>query len=171
MKSFALAGLASLLVLMTGCGNILPPSYGIEGRIVDKHKDICYLVDVGSIYKPDQNTAIFIVAIVEKDGTQLEWVVEADLNEGYFVRGIGPYYFVKWPSDVVLKAIEMVKAYPYEPPSGELELLHPLGDFTPGDRTEYVYSQVGNPDFRKNLLTGVKSWAMKRAVEGRAADQ
>jgi len=168
MKRFALVGLASLLVLITACGKILPPSYGIEGRVVDRHKDICYLVDLGSIYKPDPNTAIFLVAIVEKDGTQLEWVVEADLNKSCFVRGIGPYYFVRWPSDVVVKAIDMVKACPYEPPSGELELLHPLGDFTPDDRTEYVYSQVGDPDFRRNLLTGVKSWAMKRAVEARA---
>ncbi len=143
------------------------PLYGVNGKIIGQAGEYYYMIDLGSIYRPEPNTAIFVAAIIQKDGTQFEWVVEADLNNGYFIRGIGPYFFLSWPSDIVVKAINIIKETPYEPLTSDQELMHPLGDFSEDERTEYIYLQVGDPDFRRNLLTSVKYWSMKRAVEGR----
>lgn len=99
------------------------------------------MIDLGSIFKPEKDTAIFIFRVGTNYEESNEWVVESDLKSFEFIRGIGPEPFQEWPTEVILKTIAQVKKT--NPSKKSIE--HPFQGLTKEQRAQIVYSQEFNP--------------------------
>lgn len=132
-----------------------PVTWGmVDGKVIEWRGSECYMIDLGSIYIPEKETAIFIVGVGPNHEERREWVVESDMKSSEFIRGIGPEPFQEWPNEVVLKTIALVK----ETKSRKKSIEHPLEGLTQEERTQFVYSQEFNPTM---FLMAVKYWAGK----------
>jgi hypothetical protein len=156
--------LFSVVILLVACDSFVekskPVTEGmINGKVLSWRDDICYMIDIGTVYKPEPETAIFIGAIASTFENRKEWVVEADLMDFEFVRGIGKDPFPTWPEDILKKAIEQARNAPSVPGMGE----HPFAPLTKQQRTDYVFSYSFPKEER--FVSAVKYWAKRRYEE------
>src|SRR4030067_1779474 len=94
----------------------------VKGKVLNWKDNEFYIYDIGTVYKPEYETVIFVAAIGSAYENRKEWVVEADLNNFEFIRGTGKEPFTIWPEDIRRKAIKLAINAPS--PQGTLE--HPL---------------------------------------------
>lgn len=156
--------LFSVVILLAACDAFVekskPLTEGmINGKILKWRDDVCYMIDVGTVYKPEHETAIFIGAIASTFENRKEWVIEADLMDSVFIRGIGKEPFPYWPENILKKVIEQARNAPSAP--GFLE--HPFGPLTKQQRTDFIYSSSFPKD--EKFVLAVKYWAKMRYEE------
>ncbi len=164
VKCERIAILFSIVILLAACdvfaNKSKPVTEGlINGQVLMWRGDICYMIDVGSVYKPEYETAIFIGAIASTFENRREWVIEADLMNNVFIRGIGKEPFPHWPEDVLIKAIEQAR----NAPSGPGFIEHPFAPLTKQQRTDFIYSSSFPK--HKSFVLAVKYWAKMRYEE------
>jgi hypothetical protein len=119
------------------------------------------MVDLGSVYKPEPNTVIFVVGVGSNHENRDEWVVEAQCENTQFVRGIGAKAFPKWPDEVISETIRLACNSPAPPATLE----HPLGKMNKKERMEFVYQPSFAEEAAPKLVAAVTYWAKKRFEE------
>jgi hypothetical protein len=139
-----------------------PVTWGmVKGKVVEWDRHTCYMIDLGTVYKPEHDTVIFVVGIGPDHERRSDWVVEAQCNKKAFVRGIGEKAFPKLPDDIASRTIQL--ACESSAPPATLE--HPLGMLNEQERTGFVYSRNFDENCAPQLVAAVTYWARKRFEE------
>ncbi len=152
-------------VSLIGCGLLFekatPITHGmLRGKVVERYKGHFYAVDLGTVYKPESDTVIFIAGVGrDNHEDRVDWLVEASCNQMSFTRGIGPTNFPLWPNVILKKSLTLVCNEAVLPKLLE----HPLGTLSKAERSDFIYS----PDFHQynielagaKLVLAVKYWA------------
>ena len=166
-----IAGLLALLMplvaplIFRAPDKAIPITWGmITGKVIDWTGRRCYMVDLGTVYRPESDTAIFVVAVGRNHKDRNEWVVEAECNKNNFIRGVGEEAFEPWPNRIMQEAIRMACSAPSLPSAME----HPLGNLTKEERKQFLY----DPTFvaqhgPSKLASAVTYWGKQRLKDSR----
>lgn len=154
------------LCLFQGCDLVFdkatPVTWGmVKGKVVEWRGDTCYMIDLGTVYKPEHDAAIFVIGVGSNHEDRTDWVVEAQCNSTSFVRGIGAKAFPKLPDDVITKTIQLACVSPAPPATLE----HPLGNLNKEERTAFIYQRDFAEKSAPKLVAAVTYWAKKRFEE------
>ncbi|MFA4853115.1 MAG: hypothetical protein WC599_11405 [Bacteroidales bacterium] len=163
VEKYKLIILTLILLQFIACNFFTDKAYPVywgmaNGKVIECRGSDCYMLDLGSIYKPEKETAIFIGAIGPNHEERIEWVIEADLKTMEFVRGIGKEPFPKWPDEIVNKTIEIIKGTDIDESYTGLE--HPFQNLTKEERIGFIYTLEFDPAI---CLEAVQYWTYKKA--------
>lgn len=153
------------IAFLTSCvETVTPVTHGyVKGKVIEWRGHDCYMIDLGTIYKPEKGTVIFIGGVGSSSVDRKDWVIEADCDSIFFIRGVGPTVFTKWPSDIVTKAIKMA----CETPDLFSKLEHPLSKLNKEMRMDYIYAEINTVEKQNKLILAVNYWARKRIEESK----
>lgn len=166
-----------LLLMLTGCGDhpdlankALTDDLGI-GRVVGRHEQLAYLIDLASVYRPEQGATLFILGSGRNFKDRKLWLVEGDcsvpsgkVTEGIFgqerdarfVRGVGAEAFQPWPLEILRSALDLGCT------TAEIKggLKHPLSELRgKKERADFLYSPQMQPG---KLVLAVLFWSESR---------
>ena len=152
--------------LLQGCDLVAEkatpvPSGMVKGKVVEWKGSTCYMIDFGSIYKPEPDTVIFVVGVGSNHENRDEWVVEAQCDNTSFIRGIGAKAFPKWPDEIMSETIRLACSAPAPPATLE----HPLGKMNKKERVGFIYQPSFAEEIAQKLVAAVTYWAKKRFEE------
>lgn len=156
--------LSGVIFLLSACEvevTYFPKVGFVNGKVIDCQNSVCYTLDLGSVYSPEDDSLLFIVAAGSTDEKgQEDWLVEAECRQNEFIRGIGSTAFNVWPEEFALKAVELACSVPNTP---SFPLEHPMSTLTKEERENFIYSFEFTEKEADMLVKGVKYWAQRRA--------